>query len=103
VNIRLPTPGSAPPGRFHQLSSVSSSARATRHDTTRAVRISSTAQQLSDLQSGDADVHLDRVNALRAALAAGTLSIDPGRIADGLIESARELLGEETRRARIAR
>jgi len=103
VNIRLPAAGSAPPGRFHQQPSVGVSARATRHDATRAVRISSTAQQLSDLQSDDADVRLDRINALRAALATGTLSIDTARIADGLIESARELLSEEVCRARIAR
>jgi len=65
----------------------------------RAVSISPAAQQLSSLQSGDADVNLARVNEIRSALAAGSLQIDTSRIADGLIDSARELLKEDVRRA----
>lgn len=46
----------------------------------------------SALQSGSADVNLERVEALRAAIRSGQLQIDAGRIADGLIESTRDLL-----------
>jgi len=58
----------------------------------RSVDISRAAQQLSNLQSGDADVNLAHVQALRAAIASGNLPIDTSRIADSLIASARELL-----------
>ncbi|MGE4335712.1 MAG: flagellar biosynthesis anti-sigma factor FlgM [Pigmentiphaga sp.] len=44
------------------------------------------------LQSDTADVNLERVQALREAIREGRLPIDAGRIADGLIESTRELL-----------
>lgn len=46
----------------------------------------------SALQSASADVNLERVQALRDAIRSGQLQIDAGRIADGLIESTRELL-----------
>lgn len=57
-----------------------------------AVAISPAAIQLSNLQNGDSDVNVDRVNAIRAAIASGDLKIDVSRIADGLIASARDLL-----------
>lgn len=56
------------------------------------VSISSTSQL--GFQQTDADVRMEKVQALRAALADGTLVISPERIADGLIDSARELLGK---------
>jgi len=99
VSIHLSVPGSALPGRFNQRPLAENpSARWMRTDAKRAVCISAAAQQLSGLQSGDADIHLERVNALRAAIASGTLTIDTSRIADGLIQSACELLGEEPSR-----
>lgn len=44
------------------------------------------------LQSSSGDVNLERVQALRDAIRSGQLQIDAGRIADGLIDSTRELL-----------
>ncbi len=44
------------------------------------------------LQSPDGDVNLERVQALRDAIRHGQLSYDAGKIADGLLDSARELL-----------
>jgi len=57
------------------------------------VAFSAAARGLLAMQDGAADIDAERVAALREAIAAGRLSIDPGRIADGLIASARELLG----------
>jgi negative regulator of flagellin synthesis FlgM len=36
-----------------------------------------------------------RVAQIREAIAAGRYQVDPGRIADGLLDSVRELLGEQ--------
>lgn len=44
------------------------------------------------LYEGDNDVDMERVKAIRQALADGTLTINAERIADGLINSAKELL-----------
>lgn len=57
-----------------------------------SVELSSTARHLASLASSEHDVNTVKVNEIRAALADGTLRIDAERIADGLIESARELL-----------
>ena len=44
------------------------------------------------LQDGSNDINVERVAAIRAAIASGQLKIDTSRIADGLIASARDLL-----------
>jgi len=56
------------------------------------VALSATARRLLELRDGSADIDAERVAALRDAIASGKLAIDPERIADGLIASARELL-----------
>lgn len=53
------------------------------------VALSASSQTLYE---GDNDVDMARVNAIRQALADGTLTINAERIADGLINSAKELL-----------
>lgn len=57
-----------------------------------SVALSTTARHLANLSSADNDINPVKVSEIRAALADGTLKIDADRIADGLIESARELL-----------
>ncbi|AQS50335.1 flagellar biosynthesis anti-sigma factor FlgM [Paenalcaligenes hominis] len=57
-----------------------------------SVDFSPAARQLQQLHSDHNDIDIDRVNALRTALANGTLEIDTSRIADRLIHSARDLL-----------
>jgi len=57
-----------------------------------SVELSSTARHLASLSSPEHDINPVKVSEIRAALADGTLKIDAERIADGLIESARELL-----------
>lgn len=60
-----------------------------------AVTVSSRARELgrTDLDS-TADIDMDKVNAVRAAIAQGTYKVDAGAIADKLLGSARELLGK---------
>ncbi|MCB5362811.1 flagellar biosynthesis anti-sigma factor FlgM [Pusillimonas sp. CC-YST705] len=57
-----------------------------------AVDLSDTARQLSALSSGAHDVDMQKVQAIRDAIASGQLKIDTSRIADSLLASARELL-----------
>ncbi|OZI32613.1 flagellar biosynthesis anti-sigma factor FlgM [Bordetella genomosp. 1] len=56
------------------------------------VALSSASRQLLALQDGSADINVERVNAIRAAIASGQLKIDTSRIADSLIASAKDLL-----------
>lgn len=57
-----------------------------------SVDFSPAARQLQNLNSAQNDVNTSRVEALRTALANGTLAIDTSRIADRIIDSARDLL-----------
>jgi len=56
------------------------------------VDLSVAARHLSNLQRVDNDINVARVSEIRAALASGQLKIDPGRVADELIASVRDLL-----------
>jgi len=75
---------------------AASGERAAAPETKRTVAISAAARQLASLAAADDDVDAARVEAIRAALAAGTFSVDTSRIADGLIASARELIAQDT-------
>jgi negative regulator of flagellin synthesis FlgM len=50
----------------------------------------------SDLRSlatsGSADIDTAHVESIKAAIKSGTLTIDPGKIADGVLETTRSLL-----------
>ncbi|WP_010101062.1 flagellar biosynthesis anti-sigma factor FlgM, partial [Burkholderia oklahomensis] len=52
--------------------------------------LSSTLRNLA--ASGSADIDTAQVEAIRDAIKNGTLSIDTGKIADGILQTARELL-----------
>ncbi|OZI74665.1 flagellar biosynthesis anti-sigma factor FlgM [Bordetella genomosp. 12] len=56
------------------------------------VELSGASRQLLALQDGSSDIDVERVAAIRSAIAAGQLRIDPSRIADSLIASAKELI-----------
>ncbi|MFC4274288.1 flagellar biosynthesis anti-sigma factor FlgM [Achromobacter aloeverae] len=56
------------------------------------VELSDTSRALSDLQDGKSDIDTARVAEIKAAIASGQLKIDAGKIADGIIASARELV-----------
>lgn len=57
-----------------------------------SVDFSPAARQLQSLNSDQNDIDISRVEALRTALANGTLQIDTSRIVDRIIHSARDLL-----------
>lgn len=52
--------------------------------------LSSTLRSLA--ASGSADIDTAQVDAIRDAIKSGTLSIDTGKIADGILQTARDLL-----------
>lgn len=56
------------------------------------VDLSPAARHLAALQDSGVDIQTARVQQIRDALASGELRIDPGRIADGLLASVRDLL-----------
>ena len=57
-----------------------------------AVDLSPAARHLASLNDSSADIQAARVQQIRDALASGELTIDPSRIADGLLASVRDLL-----------
>jgi negative regulator of flagellin synthesis FlgM len=67
-------------------------ASATSSASSAQVDLSPASQQLLALQEGGNDIDLDRVQAIRNAIASGQFSVNPGRIADGLIASIQDLL-----------
>lgn len=56
------------------------------------VGFSAAARQLNSLQDNSHDVDMQKVQALRDAIASGQLKVDTSRIADSLIATARDLL-----------
>jgi len=90
----------------HQATSrnTSASAKATSRDTGTAgatvtaratdtrVALSAASRQLAALHHPAMDVDMARVDQIRQALSDGTLVIRPERIADGLLQTAIELL-----------
>ncbi|HEY3598456.1 MAG TPA: flagellar biosynthesis anti-sigma factor FlgM [Paraburkholderia sp.] len=57
------------------------------------VNLSALASQLHSLAaSGSADIDVAHVESIKNAIRQGTLTIDPGKIADGVLETARGLL-----------
>jgi len=56
------------------------------------VDLSSTARHLSSLENSDNDIDMNKVQQIRDAIASGQLKVNPERIADSLLSSARELL-----------
>ena len=56
------------------------------------VELSTASRKLQSLQDSSNDINVERVAAIRAAIASGDLKVDASRIADGLIASARDLL-----------
>jgi len=59
---------------------------------TSSVQLSATARALQQLQNNDQDIRTERVQAIKNALDSGTLKINTNAIANGLIQSAKELL-----------
>lgn len=57
------------------------------------VSLSGLSSQLRSLAaSGEADIDVAHVESIKQAIADGTLTMDPGKIADGILATARDLL-----------
>lgn len=62
-----------------------------------SVSLSGLSQNLRNLAaSGSADIDTAHVDAIKAAIKDGSLKIDSGKIADGVISTARDLLQTQT-------
>ncbi|MGU7769814.1 flagellar biosynthesis anti-sigma factor FlgM [Burkholderia sp. MR1-5-21] len=60
------------------------------------VNLSGLSGQLRTMSaSGNADINTGLVQSIKDALNSGTLTIDPGKIADGVLNTARELLQQQ--------
>lgn len=59
---------------------------------TDSVTLSPKAQALSNQSSGAGVFDADKVNAIKAAIANGEFKINPERIADGLIDSVKDII-----------
>lgn len=57
--------------------------------------LSSRLQAMEGAMASAPVVNSERVDAIRQAIAAGTFQVDTSRIADGLIDSVRQLLGSQ--------
>lgn len=90
--VKSPQSHSADTTRAIRADKASTGASASASDS--PVALSATARNLAQLENTDNDVNIVRVNEIRDALAAGTLKINPERIADSLIASAHELLAK---------
>lgn len=57
------------------------------------VSLSGLSSQLRSLAaSGEADIDVAHVESIKQAIADGSLTMDPGKIADGILATARDLL-----------
>ncbi|MDD5176096.1 MAG: flagellar biosynthesis anti-sigma factor FlgM [Sterolibacterium sp.] len=57
--------------------------------------LSSQLQKIEGTQAGSPPVDVERVAEIRQAIAQGNFKIDAGKIADGLIESVRQMLAAQ--------
>ncbi len=55
------------------------------------------ALQAALAQTGSADIDVAKVSAIKQAIADGTLTIDSSKIADGIIQTARDLLSTQSK------
>jgi negative regulator of flagellin synthesis FlgM len=61
------------------------------------VSLSGLSSQLRSLAaSGEADIDVAHVESIKQAIADGTLTMDAGKIADGILATARELLKNQS-------
>ena len=61
-----------------------------------AVTVSTAVRQLEQASRGESssEVNMDKVNAVKSAMADGTYVVDPGAIADKLLSNAQEMLNQ---------
>jgi len=79
--------GAAKPG-----TGAAAAGAASPHSPGVAVSVSAQTRQLSSTQRGDADMDMDKVNAVAQAIQNGTFKVNPEAIADKLLANAQEML-----------
>lgn len=84
------TPGQPRSGR-----TVEKTETTTPGSSTDNVSLSSQAQALAKASGSEAVFDAGKVEEIKAAIAGGSFRVDTGRVADGLIESVRELVGAQ--------
>jgi negative regulator of flagellin synthesis FlgM len=86
-------PESSAPAATSAQSASSSAQTASSSGGDASVSLSGLSSDLRNLAaSGSADIDTAHVESIKAAIKNGTLTIDPGKIADGVLETTRSLL-----------
>lgn len=91
INSAIPSVGSTPDsGRSR---SPAAAQQATSSAASERVDISSLSARLQEVGAGETPVNAQRVAEIKQAIAEGRFQINPERIADGLLNSVRDMLG----------
>lgn len=77
-------------------SDVANAARSERKAPSASVTVSALARGLDKAGATEPDVDVEKVNAMRQAIADKTYTVNPGAIADKLLANAREMLQRTT-------
>ncbi|MYZ44900.1 flagellar biosynthesis anti-sigma factor FlgM [Schauerella aestuarii] len=92
MKINASTPRVAVPSELVTSRSESVSGAQSASTGSAQVALSAASRRMLALQDGSNDIDVERVAAIRDAIASGQFKIDTSRIADGLIATARDLL-----------
>ncbi|MCX5590546.1 flagellar biosynthesis anti-sigma factor FlgM [Alcaligenes endophyticus] len=91
-----PTPSKTVVERTSVGSTTNSAKQAAKYTTpqqsSHAVDLSAAGRQLAQLQSPSHDIDMEKVSAIKLAIAKGELKIDTSNIADSLLATARDLM-----------
>ncbi|WP_299261745.1 flagellar biosynthesis anti-sigma factor FlgM [uncultured Kushneria sp.] len=82
-------------GSINRIASPVSVSRVTTPEAEKTEQSAATRWVPSSAQDGSQDIDTARVNELRQAIRDGSFEVDTGKIADGLIASAQELLSNK--------
>lgn len=91
INSSTPRP-STPADSAAPKAAVSQAYSAGGGSSSAQVDLSAASRKLLEMQNGGSDINTERVAAIRAAIASGQIKMNPEKIADGILASARDLL-----------
>lgn len=94
--------GGLPGGDNKTRSTRSAPASASATSSSSEVELSSVAAKLQEIERALSNVPVvdaDRVAEIKQAIAEGRFKVDSGKVADGLIESVKQMLDSQARRA----
>jgi negative regulator of flagellin synthesis FlgM len=93
INSAIPSVGNTPEnGRTR---GPAATPPRTESETGDRVDISSLSSRLQEVGAGETPVNAQRVAEIKSAIAEGRFQINPERIADGLLASVRDMLGQQ--------